>query len=187
MEKRRQVLRLSLKDEDDGIRGLAAEALEKLETRQRLGRLAEKISSGVMLEKIRAIYAISDLKGPEVFDMVTRAAKDDSEDVRAAAIRVLGRTGDYNALSVLVEALGDSSPMVARTAVEALGNYNDPRLLRPLMQALKNKDAGVIERALEVIGKIGDKRAEEAMLYFAVKGNRRMRELAIKALGEMDA
>lgn len=186
MDKRRQTLLNALKDGDDDLRALASEAIEKLETRERLDAMAAKLSDGEMLEKIRVIYALEDLKGPRVFDLMMNAAKDPSEDVRAAAVRVLGKRGDSNALRVLVEALGDSSPMVARTAVEGVGNYHDPRLLRPLMQMLKHKDTGVVERALEVIACIGDKRAEEAMVYFAAKGNKKMKATALRALGEMD-
>jgi HEAT repeat protein len=54
------------------------------------------------------------------------------------------------------------------------------------MRMLKNEDVGVVEKALKAIGNIGDKRAEEALLHFAVKGNNRMKFLAIRALGEMD-
>jgi hypothetical protein len=54
------------------------------------------------------------------------------------------------------------------------------------MKAMKHTDPGVVERAIEAVCNIGDKRSEEAMIYFAVKGNQRMRGLAMKALGEMD-
>jgi len=187
MDRRKQVLIDALGDDDASVRGSAAEALEKIEIRGMLDTLAARLDSGEMLEKLRAVYALIDLKGERVIKLLTKAAKDPSEDVRAAALRVLGRTADYTLLRELVEALGDESPIVARTAVEALGNFRDPRLLRPLMQSLKSKDAGVVERAIEVVGNLGDKRAEEAMVYFANKGNPRMRELAIKALGVMDA
>jgi hypothetical protein len=54
------------------------------------------------------------------------------------------------------------------------------------MQMLKSKDQGVVERAIEVVGRSGDKRAEQAMLYFSVKGNINMRYRAIRALGVME-
>jgi HEAT repeat protein len=187
MDKRKQVLIDALGDDDTSVRSFAAEALEKMEIRGMLDTLAARIESGEMLEKLRAVYALTDLKGEKIVGLLAKASKDESEDVRAAAIRVLGRTGDYTVLRELVEALGDDSPIVARTAVEAMAGFRDPRLLRPLMQSLKSKDAGVVERALEVVGNLGDKRAEDAMVYFATKGNLKMRELAIKALGEMDA
>ena len=62
----------------------------------------------------------------------------------------------------------------------------DVRMLGPLMRMLQNEDAGVVEMAIKAIGNIGDKRAEEALLHFVVKGNNRMKFLALRALGEMD-
>lgn len=186
MDKRKDILISALRDNEEGIRRFAAESLEKLEIRERLDLLVKKIETGEMLEKIRALYAFTGLRGEKIAEVLIKASKDPSEDVRAAAVRVLGAMGDANSLAPLVEALKDPSAMVARTAIEALGSYKDPRLLGPFMQALKHTDPGVIERAIEAVGNIGDKRSEEAMIYFAVKGNNKMRQLAIKALGEMD-
>ncbi|MFQ5736586.1 MAG: HEAT repeat domain-containing protein [Thermodesulfobacteriota bacterium] len=185
MEKRKQILIDALQDKDPQVRKYAADALEKLEIRERIDRITEKIEQGEMLEKIRAIYALMDLKGENVNAILIKALKDPSEDVRAAAVRVLGGKGE-GAITPLVEALKDTSPIVVRGVVEALCNFEDHRLLGPLMGALRNPDTGVVERALEAISRLGDKRAEEAMIHFAVKGNGRMRGLAIKALGEMD-
>jgi HEAT repeat protein len=187
MDKRKGVLLTALKDNEEDVRRTAAEALEKYEIRQRLDFLSMKIEKGEMLEKIRAIYALSDLKGQRVVAILLHALKDLSEDVKAAALRVLGTIADKNALPQIVETLKDSSPTVVRVAVEALSRYNDPRVLGYLMQMLKNTDPGVVEKALEVIAFLGDKRAEEAMVHFALKGNARMRKIALKALGEMES
>lgn len=185
MDKRKEILINALQDKDESIRKSAADALEKLEIRDKLGVIATKIDSGEMLEKIRAVYALQDLKGQGVNELLAKAVKDQAEDVRAAAVRVLGGKGDA-ALPYIVETLKDPSAIVARVAADALTNYRDPRILGPLMQALKNPDSGVVERALDAISRLGDKRAEEAIVYFAQKGNQRMRATALRALGEMD-
>lgn len=186
MSKRREVITAALKDADTGIRKAAAEALEKLQARERIDALARKVETGEMLEKVKVIYALSDLRGPRVAEILTRALKDPVEDVRAAAVRALGNFADPATLPQLVESLKDSSPIVARAAVEALSTFKDPRLLGPFMQMLKHQDSGVVERALEAVSRTGDKRAEEALLYFAAKGNPKMREIALKGLGAMD-
>ena len=186
MDKRKEVIIGALKDPEEGIRKLAAEALERLEVRDRLDLLVKKIDTGEMLEKIRALYTIAELKGPKIIEHLGKAVRDSSEDVRAAAVRALGSTGDVNALPHLIEALKDTSSIVVRAAVEAISNFKDPSILGHLMKALKNPDHGVVERAIEAVGRFGDKRCEEAMLHFAAKGNSRMRSLAIKALAAMD-
>lgn len=187
MSKRKDIIMAALKDADTSIRKAAAEALEKLQARERIETHAMKIATGEMLEKVKVIYAISELRGPRVAEILTNALKDPVEDVRAAAVRALGSFGDPSTLPQLVESLKDTSPVVARAAVEALSTFKDPRLLGPFMQMLKHQDSGVVERALEAVVKTGDKRAEEALLYFAVKGNPKMRALALKGLGTMDA
>lgn len=186
MSNRRDILLGALKDADSQVRKAAAEALEKLQARERLDALEKKIETGEMLEKIRIIYALSDLRGPKVAEVLSRALKDPLEDVRAAAVRALSTLGDPAALPQMVESLKDQSPVVARAAVEALSVFKDPRLLGPFMQMLKHKDSGVVERALEAAAAIGDKRAEEALVYFAAKGNPVMKVIALKGLGSMD-
>jgi hypothetical protein len=187
MDKRKEILIKALKDKEAEISYVAAEALEKIRAREKIGHLADKLTSGEMLEKIRAVYALTGLKGQAVIDLVVKALKDPSPDVRAAAARALGEMGDLRALKPLVEALDDEDPVVLRSIVDALIEYKDPRLLGPMTKLLKNKDAGVVERALEVIAAIGDKRSEEAMLYFADKGNKKMKAAAMKALGAMES
>ncbi|MCK5237460.1 MAG: HEAT repeat domain-containing protein [Deltaproteobacteria bacterium] len=186
MENRRHVLIKALRDESDTIRTTAAEALECLEIRGRLGKLHDMVQSGEKIEKLRAIYALGNLRGQQVINMVLWATKDEIEDVRAAAYRVLGKIGDTRVLPYLVEGLKDASVIVARVVIEAMNNFNDPQLLSPLMHQLKSKDHGVVERALEFIGRSGDSRAEEAMIYFSAKGNQTMRNTSLKSLGVME-
>ncbi len=186
MDKRKEELVRFLRDEDEQIRTMAAEALERLEIRTKMDSFAELIASGGKVEKLRAVYALGNLRGLKVTTVLLPAVKDSIEDVRAAAVRVLGKFSDSRVLPNLVESLKDESHIVARVAIEALSNYREPQLLGPIMQMLKSKDPGVVERAIDAVSRSGDKRAEQAMLYFAVKGNTNMRYRAIKALGVME-
>ncbi len=187
MDKRKQVIIRALQDKDENVRSSAAAALEKLETRQRLGMLENLLDTGDKVEKLRAVYAVAALRGEGILNLLVKAAGDATVDVRAAAVRSLGRFGDKRVLPAIVERLKDESSVVVRVAVESLANLWDPRLMGPLLQTLKSKDHGVIEISLEVIGKSGDKKAEQAMIYFAVKGNVKMRSLALEALGIMES
>ncbi|MBI5887722.1 MAG: HEAT repeat domain-containing protein [Deltaproteobacteria bacterium] len=186
MDKRKEILLKALQDPDVELRKIAADSLEKLQVRDRLDAIINKIGSGEMLEKIRAVYALADIKGEKVIAAGAKALKDPSEDVRAAAARVMGSFGDIRVLPHLVEAFKDASSMVVRSALDAFVKYNDSRYIEHLMPLLKNPDAGVVEKALEAVASTGDKRAEEAMIYFTVKGNPKMKAIALRALGEMD-
>ncbi|HZX35921.1 MAG TPA: HEAT repeat domain-containing protein [Thermodesulfobacteriota bacterium] len=187
MEKRKQLLVRALQDSDENIRTLAAESLERLEIRGRLAFLEKVFETGDKMAKLRAVYALSNLRGAQVVSILLKASKDEIEDVRAAAVRVIGSIADKEVLPELIERLNDPSSIVERVVIDAISAYREPQTIVPLMQLLKtSKDPGVIERVLDAIGRTGDKRAEEAMSYFAVKGNFNMRCISLRSLGYME-
>src|SRR3972149_10546698 len=103
MDKRKEILINDLTDGEREIRSLSAEALERIQLRQNLDRLTRTIEGGEMLEKINALYAVAELKGRKIIELISRALKDPAEDVRAAAVRALGGMDDNRALSPLVD------------------------------------------------------------------------------------
>ncbi len=187
MDRRREILLKALQSEDDIIKRASAEAIENLEIRERLPELERIITgNGTRLEKLRALYSLSRLRGEKAMRLAVKALSDEDEDVRATAIRVLAEIGDRRILPELVEMLRDESDVVKRVTLDALFNFREPKLIAPLLYTLKSKDPGVIERAIRLIARIGDKKAEQAMIYFSMKGTTVIRELAIKALGMME-
>lgn len=187
MEKRKEILLKALQSDDEAIRKASAEAMENLEIRERLPEL-EKIITGEAprQDKLRALYSLSRLRGESVMRLAAKALSDSDEDVRATAVRVLAEIGDRRILPELVEMLKDTSDVVKRVTLDALSGFREPKLIGPLLYALKSQDTGVIERAIRLIARLGDKKAEQAMLYFSVKGSPQVKELAIRALGMME-
>ncbi len=187
MERRREILLRALQSDNDAVRQASAEAMENLEIRERLPELERIITcEGTRIEKLRALYSLSRLRGQRVMSLAAKALSDDDEDVRATAVRVLGEIGDRRILPELVEMLKDRSDVVKRVTLDALANFREPKLVAPLLYALKSDDPGVIERAIKLIARLGDSKAEQAILYFSVKGTTPARELAIRALGMME-
>ena len=186
MSNRKDVLVSSLVDNNDTIRIAAAEALEGLDIRAKILAIRKLIREGSKIEKLRAIYALGYLRGTQVESVLLEAAGDELEDVRAAAIRVLASFADSRILPHLLSKLQDESLVVVRVVIEALFNFREPQIVGPLMSKLKSPDMGVVERAISAIGRTGDKRAEEAMLYYAVKGTSPIKAAALKALGMME-
>lgn len=186
MSNRKEVLVNSLVDSNDDIRRAAAEALEGLDIRAKLLSLRKLLKEGTKIEKLRAVYALGNLRGTQVEAVLLEATSDEIEDVRASAIRVLGGFADSRILPQLLVKLQDQSTAVERVVIEALFNFREPQIVGPLMSKLKSSDMGVVERAINAIGRTGDKRAEEAMLYYAVKGTAPIKAAALKALGMME-
>lgn len=186
MNNRKEVLVNSLVDANHSIRSAAAEALEGLDTRAKLLALRKLIKEGTKIEKLRAVYALGSLRGTQVESVLLEATTDDLEDVRAAAIRVIADFADSRILPHLLAKLQDESLVVVRVVIEALFNFREPQIVGPLMGKLKSPDMGIVERAISAIGRTGDKRAEEAMLYYAIKGTSPIKSAAIRALGMME-
>jgi HEAT repeat protein len=81
---------------------------------------------------------------------------DDPEMKRYLAL-VLGRTGDREALPLLVEALNDEDDRTRIYALWALGILGDPQAREPLTAALTDQDAGVRKIAAFALGELGDR------------------------------
>src|SRR3970282_2329369 len=118
MDKRKKIRVKTLKDSDENIRKLAAESLEKIKTRERMDTIEKFINSGEKLEKLRAVYALGRLKGQKAIQLLLKAIKDPIEDVRAAAIRVLGKMGDPRVMPALTEFLSDKTFVAKGVVVE---------------------------------------------------------------------
>jgi HEAT repeat protein len=81
---------------------------------------------------------------------------DDPEMKRYLAL-VLGRTGDREALPLLVQALEDEDDRTRIYALWALGILGDPRAREPLTAALSDPDPGIRKTAAFALGELDDR------------------------------
>jgi len=117
---------------------------------------------------------------------LVEALEEGDENVRGAAIKVLGELGDSRAVEPLVETLEDEDGNMRDMAASALGELGDSRAVEPLIEALKGENKRVSERAAEALGELGDSRAVEPLIE-ALKGeNKRVSMVAARALGKLD-
>jgi HEAT repeat protein len=80
---------------------------------------------------------------------------DDVEMKRYLAL-VLGRTGDREALPLLVEALNGEDDRTRIYALWALGILGDPQAKEPLAAALSDQDPGIRKTAAFALGELND-------------------------------
>jgi len=120
--------------------GLAAE-LEGMRSRRAWRRAA-------------AAYALGDMACPEVVPMLAAALEDRNDEVRAAAVRSLGRLRDPTVTETLVESLvAHRVPRgMAGAALLQLGSDAVPELRR----IAAHEDAAVRQVAMTVLGLVGD-------------------------------
>lgn len=69
-----------------------------------------------------AAFVLGDLRAPEATSALVRALKDENTDVKATALRSLGRTGDSRVMPEISERVSDPVPEVRMAALDALSS-----------------------------------------------------------------
>lgn len=122
---------------------------------------------------------------------IFRFLKDPVEEVRLAAVVVLGESHDKQALDSLLAELNDESFEVCNAAVGALEKLEDQRAIRHLIKTYEEKRQGFTERKIflfrsEIItalGKIGGKEAIDFLLNL-LKNDKEMHITVAEAIAE---
>ena len=107
------------------------------------------------------------------------------EDIRSAAIEVLGRLGYPGAMGPLVEKLKDPSPAIQSQVIAALGNFRDLSLIPLLVPFLDAGDGLLDAEAVRALGKIGAADCEEKFISLLESPHTVTRQAAALALGEL--
>ena len=126
--------------------------------------------------------------GKPAVPALVAALKSDRENqmVRKPAVKVVEALVKIGkpAVPALVDALKDSDYWVRWQAAEALGKIEDNSAVPALTEALLDNDHYVRERAVEALVKIG-KPAAPVLINVLKDGNERLRQHAVKVLGEI--
>ncbi len=129
-------LQIALKDEDKGVRGRSADALEWISVTQRWDSMSWN-------EQIQWLEKTGDSRVLEPFLTVL---KNDDRHSRRNAIRTLVEVGKP-AVKPLLIALKDGNTNLRGGAALALGKIGDTRAVEPLQAALRDDDKDVREAA----------------------------------------
>jgi HEAT repeat protein len=96
-----------LEDENHRVQANANKALGRLGRPEVLATLSHMSRSGNLAEREAGVYAMSFLKGDEVFEFLLLALKDPYEGIRLRAVKALGRLKDPRAIPPLRAMLND--------------------------------------------------------------------------------
>jgi HEAT repeat protein len=188
LEARRQGLIRLLKDSNEEVRQMAAIALERLDGMSNLPMILERYKKGDKLTRLRAIYALGKLGSEECLPALIHALDSDKEeDIRAAAVRILGELKDLKTLPALIIRLNDPSATIQTMVAEALGNFKHRKLASHLMPLLKRENKYLVMAALESLGKINATEAMNDILKLLEHPAPEVRKTAAKVLGELQA
>lgn len=119
--------------------------------------------------------------GAGILDLLLVQLEAEDAEVRRAAVVALGRIGDANATTSLLEVLNDD--LHASQAAIALGQIGDSRALDGLLGIIGSEDAATRQAAVAAINSLVVTSLEERVAPFLADPNPRVRESAIKIAG----
>ncbi|MGQ0553448.1 MAG: HEAT repeat domain-containing protein [Planctomycetota bacterium] len=121
---------------DEALRGQLAETL-----REQLRDKAPGVRATAALALRRLAGSARELGEAELKELLLRAARDVSEDVRLQASATLGAVEEEGLILPLVAALSSNSAAIRVHAAEALGHMGYPAAVEPLVQAMLSAPA----------------------------------------------
>lgn len=183
MSKRKELLIGMLKDTDAEVSSAAAASLERLENVQSLDEVLEQLKKGGIPEKVRAIYALGAIGGQQVLKPLAYCAARPEDDLKAAAIDVLGTLAQRSTVPILLEKLKDADSGIRAKAIKALGNFADRSLVPHLLPFLDAGDGLTDIEAVIALAKTGDTSLEDKIMKLASSPISATRAAVATALG----
>lgn len=178
-----------LKDPDENCRVAAALALGLLGSPVALKPLARALGDASVRVRKQAAESLGRLGDPVTADLLVDTLDDAEEalEVRAAAVRALGRLHLPQGLPVLLDLLNAPSPTLRLAAVEALGYLSFGRAYRHLAPLVwRDPDRAVRHAAARVLAQLAQARQSRTRwrLRLALRVTRQARQEALAILAE---
>ena len=140
-------------------------------------------SAPAPIVKPQAVMHLDDVEqAGGLTDILLRAMKDESGQVREQATLGLALTPGNAVIDPLLAALTDRDPQVREKAAMGLAFRRDPRIIEPLLGAISDEDSQVREKAAIALGASGDPRAIDALKRAAGDPDSQVREKAVAGL-----
>lgn len=112
---------------------------------------------------------------------------DESREVRAAVVEILGHSGSMEAIPHLVTALTDTDEWVRIRAVEALGQLKNEEAAPQLVQLLEGASPMLTFKIIDVLAKIGGNVAFRALLGMMDHEDSEIQQAAAEAVAKIKA
>ena len=172
-----------LKDPDPEVRTIAAHAIEHLEASGDIKETLQALKTGNMGARISAIYALGEIGGEKVIAPLVYCAGRPEDDIRSAAVEILGRLAEPSMLPVLLERLNDQNTAIQARAVAAVSNFPPTATLyshlRPFLKAI---DGNLEAEAALALAKLGDSDSLAAIISLLSSSHSSTRKAAATAL-----
>jgi HEAT repeat protein len=137
--------------------------------------------------RMHVVTIFGQMDSREVEDSLSFAMKDESPQVRRAAVRACTRRSGEDQLSTLMLALTDEDAEVRRLAAESLGLTGNRQAIPPLELALQDEDIWVRAAAVRALGRLGGEAVFEPISRALQDPVGLVTIAALESLHELDA
>ncbi len=167
----------ALKNDNQNIRNAALEALGEIGD----PRAAEPVAGFFPQEPFLVAKILKGLGTPG-FEVLLANLHNEEVDIRWAAAKVLGETGDPRVTEPLLALLQDPNKQVREVAVDALGRTPDARVVAALTPLLHDPDVTIRQIVIETLGKAGGAPSVALLTPALLDTNWSIRQSAAEAL-----
>jgi len=183
------LLALAEREGDADLRRRALLSVGGLASDAHAARLSLLVSSPERRLRDAAIWALSQVEGPNARDHMLQRVQDAAPTVRAYALLGIGRNrGTGRTPEVLLRAAReDRHPGVRAAALLGLALHGDPEHAATLVAALEAERSPVIEMALVALGALADRASSREVAAQLYHGDAEVRRAAAWALRSLAA
>lgn len=172
-----------LKDSDPDVRTTVAHAIEHLEVAYDITDILNTLKTGDTGARISSIYALGEIGGENVITPLVYCAGRPEDDIRSAAVEMLGRLAEPATLPVLLKSLNDKSTAIQAKAIAALSNFPPTATLCDhLRPFLKANDGDLEAEAALAMAKLGDSHSIDGIISLLSSSHSSTRQAAATAL-----
>ena len=163
----------------------AAKALAKLDNSM-IEKLTAEINSLDAERRIKALK-ITELTGKEkeLKQVLVELINDPDRKVRATAIKTLGLSGGFDALSIVVNLLKDPDSRIRANAIEAIEEIGDNRLMPIIEPFINDPDNRVKANAIKALWTMGKQDVAEEIKTMFLSSDDGMRLSAIWLISQL--
>jgi len=172
-----------LKDADPDVCRTVAHAIEHLEVAGDITDILQSLKSGTMGARISAIYALGEIGGEKAIPPLIYCAERPEDDIRSAAVEMLGRLAEPSTLPVLLKSLNDRNTAIQARAITALSNFPPTATLCDhLRPFLKANDGDIEAEAALAMAKLRDLQSTAGIISLLSSSHSSTRKAAATAL-----
>ena len=183
IERIEEALARLLSDRSAAVREAAVGAMDRIGAKRSVEEFRSRIREGTIEEKLRAIYAASEMGGQEGISLLLQALSDRDVEIRGAAVRALSPFPSPGVIKSLWEMLPRERGVVLGNLLETLGASGRRELAPHVEKFLDHPEPEVRAKAVTAYSRLCDGPGWEKILPLAGDPNETVRSAAAAALG----